>query len=204
LHIFGNALLLAAMKNHLPNALTLARIAAVPLLIAAFYLPFPAANWTALAIFVAASLTDWLDGWLARRWSLQSDFGKILDPIADKLLVAAALFMLAAFDRLSVPSIVAAIAILGREILVSGLREFLAGRAALPVTALAKWKTGIQMTAIGFLLVGPAAVWNVPAQTIGEVGLWLAAALTLVTGWDYVRRGLDFVRANPSRSGAAP
>ena len=182
------------MTANLPNALTLARIAAVPLLIAAFYLPAPAANWVAMVLFVAASVTDWLDGWLARRWEQQSDFGKVLDPIADKLLVAAALFMLAAFGRLSVPSIVAAIAILGREILVSGLREFLAGRASLPVTALAKWKTAVQMTAIGFLLVGPAAVWRVPAQSIGEVGLWLAAVLTLVTGWDYVRRGLELMR----------
>jgi cardiolipin synthase len=182
------------MTANLPNALTLARIGSVPLLIAVFYLPFPAANWVALAVFVGASLTDWLDGWLARRREQQSDFGKVLDPIADKLLVAAALFMLAAFDRLSVASIVAAIAILGREILVSGLREFLAGRANLPVTALAKWKTGVQMTAIGFLLVGPAAVWNVPAQSIGEVGLWIAAVLTLVSGWDYVRRGLELAR----------
>ena len=188
------------MTANLPNALTVARIAAVPLLIAVFYLPAPAANWAALAVFVLASMTDWVDGWLARRWEQQSDFGKVLDPIADKLLVAAALFMLAAFDRLSLPSIVAAIAILGREILISGLREFLAGRASLPVTALAKWKTGVQMTAIGFLLVGPAAPWGVPAQLIGEAGLWIAALLTLVTGWDYLRRGLAFMRAKPSEA----
>ncbi len=192
----------APLTANLPNALTVARIAAVPLLIAVFYLPAPAANWASLAVFVAASLTDLLDGWIARRWELQSEFGKVLDPIADKLLVAAALFMLAAFDRLSIPSIVAAIAILGREILVSGLREFLAGRASLPVTALAKWKTGIQMTAIGFLLVGPAAPRSVPAQHIGEIGLWLAAVLTLVTGWDYLRRGLDFMRAKPGAKAA--
>jgi len=191
------------MTANLPNALTISRIAAVPLLIAVFYLPAPAANWVALAVFVAASLTDWVDGWLARRWEQQSDFGKVLDPIADKLLVAAALFMLAAFDRLSIPSIVAAIAILGREILVSGLREFLAGRASLPVTALAKWKTAVQMTAIGFLLVGPAAPWGVPAQRIGEIGLWLAAVLTLVTGWDYVRRGLEIMARPKPDAGPA-
>ena len=181
------------MNANLPNALTIARIAAVPLLIAVFYLPAPAANWVALGLFLGASLTDWVDGWLARRWAQQSEFGKVLDPVADKLLVAAALFMLAAFDRLSVASIVAAIAILGREILVSGLREFLAGRATLPVTALAKWKTAAQMTAVGFLLVGPAAPWGVPAQLTGEIVLWIAAVLTLVTGWDYVRRGLDLM-----------
>ena len=186
------------MTAQLPNALTVARIVAVPLLIAVFYLPAPAANWAELAVFVAAALTDLVDGWLARRWEQQSDFGRVLDPIADKLLVAAALFMLAAFGRLSIPSIVAAIAILGREIFVSGLREFLAGRATLPVTALAKWKTTVQMTAIGFLLVGPAAPWGVPAQHIGEIGLWLAAIVTLVTGWDYMRRGFAVMaRAKP-------
>src|SRR5262245_23585676 len=172
------------MAANLPNTLTVARIFAVPVLIAAFYLPAPAALWVAMAVFVAASVTDWVDGWLARRWEQQSDFGKVLDPIADKLLVAAALFMLAAFDRLSVPSIVAASATLGRQILVSGLREFLAGRATLPVTVLAKWKTAVQMVAIAVLLVAPAAPWGLPLQRIGEIGLWIAAVLTLVTGWD--------------------
>lgn len=185
---------------NLPNALTVARIAAVPVLIAAFYLPAPAAHWVAMAVFVAASVTDWVDGWLARRWEQQSDFGKVLDPIADKLLVAAALFMLAAFDRLSIPSIVAAIAILGREILVSGLREFLAGRASLPVTTLAKWKTAVQMAAIAVLLVGPAAPWGLPLQRIGEIGLWIAALLTLITGWDYLRRGLELMREPAARA----
>jgi cardiolipin synthase (CMP-forming) len=185
------------MAANIPNALTVARIFAVPLLIAVFYLPAPAANWAAMAVFVTASVTDWFDGWLARRWEQQSDFGKVLDPIADKLLVAAALFMLAAFDRLSIPSIIASIAILGREILVSGLREFLAGRATLPVTALAKWKTAVQMIAIAVLLVAPAAPWGLPLQRIGEIGLWLAAVLTLVTGWDYLRRGLELMRAKP-------
>ena len=190
------------MAANLPNALTVARIVAVPLLIAVFYLPAPSAAWAAMAVFVAASVTDWFDGWLARRWEQQSDFGKVLDPIADKLLVAAALFMLAAFDRLSIPSIVAAIAILGREILVSGLREFLAGRANLPVTTLAKWKTAVQMAAIAVLLVAPAAPWGLPWQRIGEIGLWIAALLTLVTGWDYLRRGLELMRAKPD-TGAA-
>lgn len=190
------------MTTNLPNTLTVARILAVPLLIAVFYLPAPAAHWVAMAVFVAASVTDWVDGWLARRWEQQSDFGKVLDPIADKLLVAAALFMLAAFDRLSVPSIVAAIAILGREILVSGLREFLAGRASLPVTQLAKWKTAVQMIAISVLLVAPALPASLRAQLIGEIGLWIAAAITLITGWDYLRRGLEFMRAKPG-AGAA-
>lgn len=190
------------MSANIPNALTVARIFAVPVLIAVFYLPMPTAAWAAMAVFVAASVTDYVDGWLARRWNQLSDFGKVLDPIADKLLVAAALFMLAAFDRLSMPSIVAAIAILGREILVSGLREFLAGRASLPVTMLAKWKTAVQMAAIAILLAAPAAPWGLPWQRIGEIGLWIAAVLTLVTGWGYLRQGLDFMRAKPG-AGAA-
>jgi cardiolipin synthase len=184
-----------------PNALTIARIAAVPLLVAAFYLPGAGANWSALAIFVLASLTDWLDGWFARRNDAQSDFGQFLDPIADKLLIAAAMFMLAAFDRLSTPSLIAALVILSREILVSGLREFLAARDTLhlPVTALAKWKTTVQMIAVGFLLVGRAAPSPIPAQEIGEAGLWLAAALTVITGWIYVRRSAGmFGAARPS------
>ena len=191
------------MTANIPNALTVARIFAVPLLIAVFYLPAPAAHWAAMAVFVVASVTDWVDGYLARRWKQQSDFGKVLDPIADKLLVAAALFMLAAFDRLSIASIVASIAILGREILVSGLREFLAGRASLPVTQLAKWKTAVQMTAISVLLVAPALPANLRAQLIGEIALWIATAMTLITGWDYLRRGLEFMRAKPG-PGAAP
>ena len=171
---------------NLPNALTVARIVAVPLLIAVFYLPYPAANWVALAVFVAASVTDWLDGYLARRWNQGSDFGKVLDPIADKLLVAAALFMLAAFGRLSVASIVAAIAILGREILVSGLREFLGAQAGqLKVTRLAKWKTTVQMVAITLLLLG--------LQAAGIGFLWLAAALTVVTGWDYFQKSMPYL-----------
>ena len=195
------------MTANLPNALTVARIVAVPLLIAVFYLPYPAANWMALAVFVAASVTDWLDGYLARRWNQGSDFGKVLDPIADKLLVAAALFMLAAFGRLSIASIVAAIAILGREILVSGLREFLAGRATLPVTMLAKWKTAVQMVALCFLMLGTAAPWSIPAQWIGEIGLWIAAVLTLVTGWDYFSRGMQFMakpKTEATKTDAAP
>ena len=191
------------MTANIPNALTVARIFAVPLLIAVFYLPAPAAHWAAMAVFVVASVTDWVDGYLARRWKQLSDFGKVLDPIADKLLVAAALFMLAAFDRLSIASIVASIAILGREILVSGLREFLAGRANLPVTQLAKWKTAVQMTAISVLLAAPALPANLRAQLIGEIALWIATAMTLITGWDYLRRGLEFMRAKPG-PGAAP
>lgn len=188
------------MPLSLPNALTLARVAAVPALVAAFYLPAPASHWASLAIFVLAGITDWLDGFLARRWNQGSDFGRVLDPIADKLLVAAALVMLAAFARLSLAGLVAAILILGRELLVSGLREFLAGRLSLPVTALAKWKTATQMVALGTLLIAPAlASWGAWVQWLGEGLLVLAALLTVATGWGYVAAALAELKRGDAR-----
>ena len=151
------------MLTTLPNLLTLSRILAVPLVVATFYLPGPSAQWLACVLFSIAGFTDWLDGHFARRWQQHSEFGRFLDPIADKLLVAAALFMLTATDRISNPTMLPALVILMREILVSGLREHLAGlRVGVPVSRLAKWKTGIQMVAIGVLLVGDAGPSGMP------------------------------------------
>src|SRR5437667_12495558 len=128
---------------------------------------------------------------MARRWAQQSDFGRFLDPIADKLLVAATLFMLVAMDRLSAGAVLPALVILCREILVSGLREYLAElRVGLPVSRLAKWKTAIQMVAIGVLIVGDAGPSFLPVVAIGGFLLWIAALLTLLTGYDYLRLGL--------------
>jgi len=175
----------------LPNLLTMSRIAVIPLLVAACYLPHPWGEWTAWALFAAAGVTDYLDGHFARRYKQTSAFGRFLDPIADKLLVAVTLMMLVDFNRLSTPAIIPALIILSREILVSGLREFLAGlRVSVPVSNLAKWKTGIQMVAIGFLLIGPAGPSFLPMSFIGESLLWIAALLTLITGYDYLRQGL--------------
>jgi len=175
----------------LPNLLTMSRIAVIPLLVTAFYLPYPWGEWTSWALFSLAGFTDWLDGHFARRWQQMSAFGRFLDPIADKLLVAITLMMLVAFDRLSTPALMPALIILAREILVSGLREFLAGlRVSVPVSRLAKWKTGIQMVAIGVLLIGEAGPSFIPMNFIGESMLWLAALLTLVTGYDYLRHGM--------------
>jgi cardiolipin synthase len=180
----------------LPNVLTMSRVVMIPLLVGAFFLPRPVGNWTALAIFAAASITDFFDGYVARRRAQYSDFGRFLDPLADKLLVAAALLMLAAFDRLPGLAILPAVVILVREIVVSGLREFLAGiRIAVPVSRLAKWKTTVQMVALGFLIVGDAAPAAVPARAIGEAALWLAALLTIVTGYDYLRAGIGHIVA---------
>ena len=176
------------MLTSTPNLLTIGRVVAVPALAAAFYLPGDVGKWTTCLIFAIAAITDFFDGYLARSWSMQSAFGRMLDPIADKLLVGAAILMLVHFDRAPLlPSLV----ILSREIIVSGLREFLAEvRVGLPVSRLAKWKTGMQMTALAFLLVGSAAPWWLFATEIGWYGLWLAAGLTVVTGMDYLIVGL--------------
>ncbi len=176
------------MLTNPPNLLTGARILAIPAMVAAFYIPGDFGKWATCAIFTIAAITDYVDGYLARSLSMQSRLGRMLDPIADKLLVGAAILMLVHFDR---SPILPALVILCREILVSGLREFLAEvRVGLPVSRLAKWKTTVQMAAIAFLLAGSAAPWWLFADQVGWYGLWLAAALTLFTGFDYLVVGL--------------
>lgn len=177
----------------LPNILTYGRIVAVPLLVACFYFPGETFRLIALGLFVAAAVTDFFDGYLARAWHQQSALGRMLDPIADKLLVAACLMMMAADGTIRGWSMVAAIIILAREILVSGLREFLAElRVSVPVTKLAKWKTTVQLVAIGVLLGAPAIEPVLPGLTMaGITCLWIAALLTLYTGFDYFRAGIS-------------
>ena len=187
---------IASRNWSLPNLLTYARVAAVPLVVAFLFWPTEAwARWSALAIYAAAAITDFFDGYLARMWSQQSSLGRMLDPIADKLLVAAVLLALAADRTIAGPSLWAAIVILSREILVSGLREYLAElRVPVPVTAVAKWKTGVQMVALGFLIAGPAGDAVFPLATQIGIGLlWVAAILTIYTGWDYMRASYDHV-----------
>ena len=189
------------MLTDLPNVLTLSRIAAIPLLVALVAARYPMADFISCFVFTAAALTDYFDGKLARSRRQQSDLGRMLDPIADKLLVGAVLMMLVGMGRLSSPALYPAIVIMLREILVSGLREYLAGiRIGLPVTRLAKWKTGFQMGALGTLLAGDssAALLHlsfVPVSFVGEAMLWVAAGLTLVTGWDYLTAGLRHASA---------
>jgi cardiolipin synthase (CMP-forming) len=180
----------------LPNVLTYGRVLAVPLVVGCLFWPNEMwMRWLALALFTAAAVTDFFDGYLARAWSQQSALGRVLDPIADKLLVAACLLMLVADGTIQSLSLWAAIVILCREILVSGLREFLAElRVSVPVTTVAKWKTAVQLVAIGFLIAGPAGDKVLPGTTsIGIVLLWIAALLTLYTGWDYFRAGIRHV-----------
>ncbi|MSP05852.1 MAG: CDP-diacylglycerol--glycerol-3-phosphate 3-phosphatidyltransferase [Acetobacteraceae bacterium] len=184
------------MLTDLPNVLTLSRIATIPALVALVALRRPWADLAACLLFTVAAITDYFDGVVARARRQQSDFGRMLDPIADKLLVGATLMMLVGQDRLSDFSLYPAIVIMLREILVSGLREYLASiRIGLPVTSLAKWKTGFQMAALGTLLAGDSAakllgLGMLPIGFIGEIMLWIAAGLTLVTGWDYLTAGL--------------
>jgi len=191
------------MLTDLPNLLTLSRIAAIPLLVALVALGEPAADVAACVLFSGAAITDYFDGRVARARRQQSDLGRMLDPIADKLLVGAALMMLVGQGRLSRWGLYPAIVIMLREILVSGLREYLAGiRIGLPVTRLAKWKTGFQMGALGTLLAGDSAarllhLSFLPVTAIGEVMLWVAAALTLLTGWDYLTAGLRHAAGPP-------
>jgi cardiolipin synthase len=189
----------------LPNILTYARIAAIPVVVGCIYaqaiMDGPLwLRWMALAVFIAAAVTDFLDGYYARIWDQHSAFGRMLDPIADKLLVSSCLLMLAVDSTIKGPTIWAAIVILCREILVSGLREYLAElRVSVPVTQLAKWKTAMQLVAVGFLLAGPAGDkvltgWvgheTLAVTQIGIVLLWLSALLTLYTGYDYFRAGV--------------
>jgi CDP-diacylglycerol--glycerol-3-phosphate 3-phosphatidyltransferase/cardiolipin synthase len=178
---------------NLPNILTYGRIVAVPVLAGVlFFGTGEVSRWLAFAIFVTACLTDWLDGYLARRLEQQSNLGRMLDPIADKLLVGATLLMLVYAGTIGGWSIWAALIILSREILVSGLREFLAElNVKVHVTQLAKWKTSVQFTSLAMLLAGPAAEGILRGTTTaGILLLWVAALLTLLTGYDYLKAGI--------------
>jgi cardiolipin synthase len=197
------------MLPNLPNLLTLSRIAAIPVLVALVVVQRPMADVAACAVFALAGFTDWLDGRIARAQQLHSDLGRMLDPIADKLLVGATLMVLAGMGRLNAyGALYPAIVIMCREILVSGLREYLATLSVgLPVTRLAKWKTGLQMVALGTMLAGDTGastlhVATLPVGLIGTCMLWAAAILTLITGWDYLMAGLR--HAVPAFSTPAP
>jgi cardiolipin synthase len=199
----------------LPNALTIMRILLVPVFVVAFVTPGDAARMVAVLVFALAGISDWLDGFAARKLNAGSDFGRMLDPIADKVLVAVALMMLVAegtFTRynattgaLSLLRLVPALIILAREILVSGLREFLAGtRVSVPVTAIAKFKTAVQMLAIGAMVLTPLAdkfYPGFPAESYSAIAyilLWVAAALTVYTGVIYFRNGMAHIRPGPT------
>ena len=187
------------MKLKIPNILTIGRIIIVPIFVITFYIPWFFGDLIPFFLFVLASFTDYLDGLFARLFKEESKLGELLDPIADKILVAAALILLVMNGTIKNYEVIAAIIILTREILVSGLREFLAkGSIKMEVTSLSKLKTVIQMTAIAILLTGESGnkiinFQDYNAQTVGIILLWLSSFLTLYTGYDYFRKGIDHV-----------
>ena len=185
------------MKLRIPNILTIGRIIIVPVFVFTFYLPGLLGDLIPFFIFLLASFTDFLDGVLARLFEEESKLGELLDPIADKIIVAAALVLLVMNQTIQNYEVIAAIIILTREILISGLREFLAkSQISMPVTGLAKFKTFIQMFAIALLLTGESGnkiinFQDYNAHSIGIILLWMSAFLTLYTGYDYVKKGID-------------
>tara|TARA_B100000686_G_scaffold291202_1_gene319089 strand:- start:969 stop:1538 length:570 start_codon:yes stop_codon:yes gene_type:complete len=186
------------MKLKIPNILTIGRIILVPILIGTFYLPGALGDWIPFFIFGLACFTDFLDGLLARLYREESKLGELLDPVADKIIVGTALILLVMDDTIRDYEVIAAIIIMIREILISGLREFLAKvQVAMPVTKLAKFKTFIQMLSIAILLSGESGnkivnFGDYDAHTIGIILLWVTAFLTIYTGYDYVRKGIHY------------
>lgn len=174
----------------LPNLLTISRILVIPVIFLSIYIHTPVWSMFAAVLFIIASITDYFDGYLARSRNETSAFGRLLDPIADKLLVASALIVILADNMVHPINFIPVIVILCREILVSGLREFLAEvHVGMPVTRLAKWKTGFQMTALSMILVGYMF------HDLGVILLWIAAVLTFVTGYQYFEKSLDYVKS---------
>ncbi len=180
------------MFKSIANKLTVSRITVIPIILGLIAIPNVWAAWVGLAFFISAGVTDWLDGYMARRENEVTKLGQFLDPIADKLLVSAVILVLVSTKQISGWSILPAIIILMREVAVSGLREFLADlRVSVPVSKLAKWKTTIQMVALGFLIIGDRYAPDfIPATLIGDIGIWVAGGFTLVTAWDYWRASL--------------
>lgn len=177
----------------LPNILTIGRVFCVPLVIFLLYLDSTSSDWLACFVFILACITDYFDGYLARKRQQLSEFGKFLDPIADKLLVVSLLFMLVSKDYIYDITIIPAIIIVCREILISGLREYLAGaNIDMPVSKMAKWKTAIQMLSLGLLIIGPSS--NSFIFFMGQLMLWLSSVLTLITGYAYLQAGYTKMR----------
>ncbi len=194
--------LLHSIMTSLPNLLTLARIAVIPVIVALLYIAADWARWTALLLYMAACATDYLDGYLARTRDEVSPLGRFLDPIADKLLVVAVIVVLTAQGWLSVIGVLAGLAIICREILVSGLREYLAEfQVVVHVSKLAKWKTAVQMLALAVLILGQAGPEGLALPLLGEALLVVAALLTLVTGYQYLREGIRHMSANGGDNG---
>lgn len=184
------------MLEKLPNILTISRIALLPVLIGLFFVPGPTSAWAALGVYIFCAVTDFFDGWLARKYQTTSKFGTFLDPISDKIMVACLLLVMVGFDRLPGLWMIPALIIFTREFLISGLREFLGPQnIQVPVSKLAKWKTTVQMIALGFLVIGHYGNAVLPhTLLIGQIGLSIAAFITVITGWNYLKVGFQHIR----------
>ncbi|GJL84331.1 MAG: CDP-diacylglycerol--glycerol-3-phosphate 3-phosphatidyltransferase [Micavibrio sp.] len=181
--------------NNLANILTLTRLALLPPMIVLFFIPFSWAAWVCLILYIIGAATDWLDGWVARKFNQVTEFGTLMDPITDKIFVVTILLMLVAVGRIENLWVLSVVIIIVREFMVSGLREYLGNKdIKLPVTNLAKWKTTLQMIATGILIVGPY-FWG--GQMLGQLVLTGASILTLITGWNYLKTALDHMRKMP-------
>ena len=179
------------MKFNIANILTLSRISVIPIIVICIYLKNPIYGWTAFILFCVASITDYFDGYLARTRNEVSNLGIFLDPIADKLLVAAVILILTSKEVIADWETIPALIILLREIAVSGLREYLAKlKVSVPVSRIAKIKTSIQLVALAFLILSESGITLIPIMYIGKVALWTAGILTLYTGYDYLKSGL--------------
>jgi cardiolipin synthase len=179
------------MKLNISNLLTISRIIVIPIIVACLYLKSPMYGWIAFTLFCAASITDYFDGYLARIRNEVSNLGTFLDPIADKLLVAAVILILTSKEVIADWETIPALIILLREIAVSGLREYLAGiKVSVPVSKIAKLKTSLQLVALAVLILSESGISVIPILFLGKLALWSAAILTLYTGYDYLRSGL--------------
>ena len=179
----------------IPNILTVGRLLLLPFMIALFFIPFSWAAWTCLALYALGAITDFFDGWYARKFNQQSEFGAFLDPLSDKIFVVTILLMLVAVGRIEGIWVLSVVVIIIREFTVSGLREFLGSQdLKLPVTKLAKWKTTVQMIATAVLIVGPY-IWM--GQLFGSLLLAGASIITVITGWGYMKTGIDVIKKMP-------
>lgn len=180
------------MLGNIPNILTIARLILLLPMITLFFMPFHWAAWTCLGLYAFGAITDFLDGWIARKFSMQSEFGAMMDPISDKIFVVTIMLMLVATGRIDGLMVLSVVVIIVREFTVSGLREYLGPKSVkMPVTPLAKWKTALQMLALGLLIIGPVNLW---ALWLGNLALLGAAGLTVYTGWKYLKTGLDHLK----------
>ena len=182
------------MNWNIPNILTVARLLLLPPMIALFFIPYSWAAWTCLGLYIVGAVTDFVDGWWARKFNQQSEFGAFMDPLSDKIFVITILLMLVAVERLESFWVLSVVIIIIREFAVSGVREFLGSNdVKLPVTKLAKWKTTIQMIATGVLIVGPFSFYGY-GQLIGSLLLAGASVITVITGWGYMKKGFEFLK----------